>query len=90
MPHQAYINYRETFYKYISIYGTVVGANMTDATFRPSFLTYMWLGANLSYNASVFYTMIAFRHLDVSWQSACVQGLCMQVIIVRYYFEMLF
>lgn len=77
--HGAFLNFRTTFYKYMAFYGGVVGANMTDANFRSDFLTWFWLLANVSYNASSIYTIIAYRATDTSWQSACVQGLCVEV-----------
>lgn len=79
MEEDAFANYRATFYKYMSFYGHVVGGDMTNANFQSNFLTYFWLLANVSYNLSAIYTMVAYRHADTSWQSACVQGLCAEV-----------
>lgn len=77
--HGAFLNFRNTFYKYMAFYGGMVGGDMTNVNFRSNFVTYFWLIANISYNASSIYTMIANRSSEMAWQSACIQGLCVEV-----------
>lgn len=64
----------------IGKYGGIAGVNMTKPNYRPSLVTWIWVGMNGSYIASALFTIITYD-IDTKWMCANVVGISVQVYI---------
>lgn len=68
------------FYRELLFFEKIVGANyVSEPNFKPTALTYFWIGINLSFIVCIFYTLISFD-LETQSKAAVIVGMIFQGI----------